>query len=190
MSKYIRRLRTPLALGLALAAAACTVKDNKSDTTLASDSTLNHDLQLANQDTSLQPQLRDVPATPAATPTPAAATPSSSTPVSRPSNSGRTTTTRPATTTTRPATPTTTTTPSGNTVTRNTPGTSTGGGAVGTIASGTSLALRSNARVCTNTYKVGQTFTASVANAVTGSNGASIPAVADVTLEDTQLKRS
>ena len=190
MSKYIRRLRTPLALGLALAAAACTVKDNKSDTTLASDSTLNHDLQLANQDTSLQPQLRDVPATPAATPTPAAATPSSSTPVSRPSNSGRTTTTRPATTTTRPATPTTTTTPSGNTVTRNTPGTSTGGGAVGTIASGTSLALRSNARVCTNTYKVGQTFTASVANAVTGSNGASIPAGANVTLEVTQLKRS
>jgi hypothetical protein len=44
--------------------------------------------------------------------------------------------------------------------------------------------------VCTNTYKVGQTFTASLANAVSGSNGASIPAGADVTLEVTQLKRS
>jgi hypothetical protein len=75
-------------------------------------------------------------------------------------------------------------------VTRNPAGSSSGGGAVGTIASGTSLNLRSNARVCTNTYKVGQTFTASLANAVSGSNGATIPAGANVTLEVTQLKRS
>jgi hypothetical protein len=185
MTKYIRQLRAPLALCVALAAAACTVKDNKSDTTLAADSALNRDLQLANQDTSLQPQLRDVPATPAA-PAPAASTPRS-TPTSRPSTSTRTTT--PSRTTTRPA-PTTTTTASGNTVTRNPAGSSSGGGAVGTIASGTSLNLRSNARVCTNTYKVGQTFTASLANAVSGSNGATIPAGANVTLEVTQLKRS
>ena len=65
MTKYIRRFRAPLALCVAFAAAACTVKDNKSDSTLVADSTLNRDLQLANQDTSLQPQLRDVPATPA-----------------------------------------------------------------------------------------------------------------------------
>ena len=187
MTKYIRRLRAPLALCAALAAAACTVKDNKSDTTLAADSALNRDLQLANQDTSLQPQLRDVPATPAA-PAPAASTPSS-TPVSRP------TTSRPSTTTSRPATttkpaPTTTTTASGNTVTRNPAGSTSGGGAVGTIASGTSLSLTSNARVCTNTYQVGQTFTASLASAVSGSNGATIPAGANVTLEVTQLKRS
>jgi hypothetical protein len=185
MMKYIRQLGTPLALGVALAVSACTVKENKSDTTLAADSTLNRDLQLANQDTMTQPQLRDVPATPAA-PAPAASTPRS-TPVSRP------TTARPTTTTSRPATrptPTTTTTASGNTVTRNAPGTSTGGGAVGTIASGTSLALRSNARVCTNTYTVGQTFTASLASAVTGSNGATIPAGANVTLAVTNLKRS
>jgi hypothetical protein len=186
MTNYIRRFRAPLALCVALAAAACTVKENKSDSTLAADSALNRDLQLANQDTSLQPQLRDVPATPAQ-PAPAASTPSS-TPASRPTTSRPTTTTsRP--TTTKPA-PTTTTTASGNTVTRNPAGTSSGGGAVGTIASGTSLNLRSNARVCTNTYKVGQTFTASLANAVSGSNGATIPAGANVTLEVTQLKRS
>ena len=182
MTKYIRRLGTPLALGVALAVAACTVKDNKSDTSLAADSALNRDLKLANQDTAAQPQLRDVPATPAATPAPAASTPRSS-PTSRP------TTSRPTTTTTRPTT-TTTTTASGNTVTRNAPGTAKGGGAVGTIASGTSLALRSNARVCTNTYTVGQTFTASLANSVTGSNGATIPAGANVTLAVTNLKRS
>lgn len=185
MTKYIRRLGAPLAMAAALAAAACTVKDNKSDTTLAADSALNRDLQLANQDTSLQPQLRDVPATPAE-PAPAASTPRN-TSTSRPSSSGRTTT--PSRTTTKPA-PTTTTTASGNTVTRNPAGSSSGGGAVGTIASGTSLSLRSNARVCTNTYKVGQTFTASLANSVSGSNGATIPAGANVTLEVTQLKRS
>ncbi len=58
------------------------------------------------------------------------------------------------------------------------------------IPSGSSLALRSNSRVCTNTYTVGQTFTATVANAVSGSNGATIPAGANVSLEVTQLKRS
>jgi hypothetical protein len=187
MTKYIRRFRAPLALCAALAAAACTVKDNKSDSTLAADSALNRDLQLANQDTSLQPQLQDVPATPAQ-PAPATSTPAS-TPASRPSTSRPTTTTSRPTTTKKP-TPTTSTTASGNTVTRNPAGSSSGGGAVGTIASGTSLNLRSNARVCTNTYKVGQTFTASLANAVSGSNGATIPAGANVTLEVTQLKRS
>ncbi|HEX5971284.1 MAG TPA: hypothetical protein VFY85_05110, partial [Gemmatimonadaceae bacterium] len=96
MTNYIRRFRAPLALCAALAAAACTVKDNKSDSTLAADSALNRDLQLANQDTSLQPQLQDVPATPAQ-PAPATSTPSG-TPASRP------TTSRPSTTTSRPTT--------------------------------------------------------------------------------------
>ncbi|MFI5256806.1 MAG: hypothetical protein ACHQRK_06035, partial [Gemmatimonadales bacterium] len=181
MTKYIRPLRVPLALCAALAVAACSVKDNKSDSSLAADTTLNRDLQLAGQDTSAQPQLRDVPAAAASAP---AATAPRTTTTTRPKSSGRTTTT-----TTRPA-PTTTTTASGNTVTRNPSGSSNGGGAVGTIAAGTSLSLRSAARVCTNTYTTGQTFNATVANAVTGSNGATIPAGATVSLEVTQLKRS
>lgn len=189
MTKYIRQLRAPLALCAALAVAACTVKDNKSDSSLARDTALNRDLALAGQDTSRQPQLRDVPATPAVTtpaPAPAASAPArTSTPAARPSTSGRTTT--PARTAPAPRT-----TASGNTVTRNTSGTagSSAGGAVGTIASGTSLALRSNARVCTNTYQPGQTFSATTTTAVTGSNGATIPAGATVQLEVTQLKRS
>jgi len=192
MTKYIRHFGAPLAMLVALSASACTVKDSKSDTSLASDSALTRDLQIAGRDTSVQPQLRDVPATPAEatpapapvakapapTPRPAASRPVASKPVTRPA----------------PAQPTTRTTPSGNTETRNATGpgsaAANGGGAVGTIPSGTSLSLRSNSRVCTNTFTVGQTFTASVANAVTGSNGASIPAGADVTLEVTQLKRS
>jgi hypothetical protein len=186
MSKYIRRLGAPFVMVAALAFSACTVSDSKSDTSLARDTALNRDLELANRDSAVQPQLRDVPATPAEeTPAPAA--------------KPRTTAPRPAATrpaprpaTTTPPAPTTRTTASGNTETRNAPGTAgtSGGGAVGTIASGSSLSLRSNSRVCTNTYTVGQTFSATVANAVSGSNGASIPAGATVSLEVTQLKRS
>jgi hypothetical protein len=194
MTNYIRRLGAPLALCATVAVAGCTVKDAKSDSSLGPDTALNRDLALAGRDTTAQPQLRDVPATPATTtpapaPAPASTTPmrTSSTPTTRPSTSGRATT--PAPRPVSPPVPTATTTASGNTVTRNTTGSS-GGGAVGTIASGTSLSLRSNARVCTNTYQPGQTFTATVANSVSGSNGATIPAGATVSLEVTQLKRS
>jgi len=189
MSKYIRRLGAPFVMVAAFAFSACTVSDSKSDTSLARDTALNRDLELANRDSAVQPQLKDVPATPAAeTPAPAPAPtrttpkPVATKPAARPS--------RPAAT--PPAQPTTRTTASGNTETRNAPGTAaaSGGGAVGTIASGSSLSLRSNSRVCTNTYTVGQTFSATVANAVTGTNGATIPSGATVTLEVTQLKRS
>jgi hypothetical protein len=187
MTKYIRHLGAPLAVLAALSLSACSVKDSKSDTSLATDSALTRDLQIAGKDTSVQPQLRDVPATPAtgAAETPAPA-PARTTPRPAPPRPAP----KPAPRATTPAAPTTTA--SGNTVTRNPTGSAaaSGGGAVGTIPSGTSLALRSNSRVCTNTYTVGQTFTATVANSVTGSNGASIPAGATVTLEVTQLKRS
>ena len=189
MTKYIRRLRAPLALCAAIAVAGCTSKDAKPDSSLARDTALNRDLALAGQDTTLQPQLRDIPATPAVTtpaPAPAASAPArTTTPVTRP----RTTT--PARTPAR-TTPATATTASGNTVTRNPSGSAStaAGGSVGTIASGSSLSLRSNARVCTNTYKPGQTFSATTTSAVTGSNGATIPAGATVSLEVTQLKRS
>ena len=184
MSKYTRRLGAPFVLLAALSFGACTVSDSKSDTSLARETALKRDLQMANRDSAVQPQLKDVPATPAeVTPAPAPARttpkPAATRPVTRP---------RPAATTS-PA-PTTRTTASGNTETRNAPGAASGGGAVGTIASGTSLSLRSNSRVCTNTYTVGQTFQATVANSVEGTNGASIPSGATVTLEVTQLKRS
>ena len=185
MTKYMRHFGAPLAMMVAVTVSACTVKDSKTDTSLASDSALTRDLQIAGNDTSVQPQLRDVPATPPAEAAPAPA-PVTRAPAPRPAA------TRPKPVATKPAEPTTRTTASGNTETRNPAGSAaaSGGGAVGTIASGTSLSLRSNSRVCTNTFTVGQTFTASVANAVTGSNGATIPAGADVTLEVTQLKRS
>jgi len=187
MSKYIHRLSAPFVLVAALSFGACSSSDSKSDTSLASDTALNRDLALANRDSAAQPQLADVPATPAVeTPEPTRTT----TPAPRPAASRPAA--RPRTTTPTPPAPTTRTTASGNTETRNPTGSAaaSGGGAVGTIASGTSLSLRSNSRVCTNTYTVGQTFTATVANSVEGTNGASIPSGATVTLEVTQLKRS
>ncbi|MFL5561326.1 MAG: hypothetical protein ACJ79K_07630 [Gemmatimonadaceae bacterium] len=173
-TKYIRSFVPVLAL--AFTAGACTTKDKASDS-LAVDTSLNRDLALANRDSAAQPQLKDVPNGAAATPTRTGSSAGSTAP--------RTTTTR-TTTTTTPRTTTPTTTSSGNRVTTGTTG---GGGAVGTLPSGTTLYLASNARVCTNTNKVGDTFTATLNNAVS-SGGVTVPAGSQVKLEVTSLKRS
>jgi hypothetical protein len=182
MSQYIRRF-TPLALTLALGVAACSKGDNKADT-LATDTALNRDLQLATGDSSAQPQLKDIPA-PAPTPAPSTAAPATTRPRTTTRPSTRPPTTRPTTPSPEPAPPPRTA--SGNTVT---PGEKSGGGNVGAIASGTSLTLASGSKVCTNTNKVGDRITATTTEAVTGSNGAVIPAGATVVLEVTKLKRS
>ena len=180
MSKYIRRFGTPLALTVALAVAACSKGGEKSDSTLATDSALNRDLQLATGDSAAQPQLKDVPAE-APAPTPATSSPS------------RPRTTTPSRPVTRPSTPATKEpappprTASGNTVT---PGEKTSAGGVGEIASGTSLTLASGQKVCTNTNKVGDRVTATTTEAVTGTNGVTVPAGATAVLEVTKLKRS
>ncbi len=174
MTKFIRTLGAPLALSTALLLGACSASEKPKDTTLATDAALNKDLALAGSDTAVQPALQDVAV---ATP-PAVVPPMTKAAPTRPKPA-------PVKTTPKPAAPVTT--PTGNTVTT---GNSGAGGSVGTIAAGTSLSLRSNARVCTNTYTVGQSFNATVASAVTGSNGAAIPAGATVKLEVTQLKRS
>jgi hypothetical protein len=170
MVQYIPRLSASLVLSFALIAGACA----KSDNTAAADSALNKDIQLANGDTSAQPTLSDVPAA-------TATTPAASTKTTTPKT---TTTTRTTTTTTRPST---STTANGNTVTRNPSGT---GARTGTIAAGSTLNLASSSTVCTNTHHVGDHFNATVTNAVTGSNGAVIPAGATASVEVTELKRS
>ena len=197
MLKYTH-LRTPLLIALAAGAAACSrANDNGS---LTQDSSLSRDLAMAGTDTAAQPQLRDVPTNtpPAAAPTPAPA-PAPAPVATRPRSSATSTPvrTRPTTPPPRPTpAPTTpapapTRTASGNTVTP------TGGNAgraetsgVGTIPAGTTLLLTSNSKVCTNSNHVGERFSATVANAVTGANGAKIPAGATATVEITQLDRS
>lgn len=184
MAKYIGRLGAPLALGAILALGACKTDSSKQDTASALNrdtSALGRDLAMANRDTTAQPQLKDVPANSPATSAPARTT-STRTPTRRPSDRGES---RPTTSARNEPTRTA----SGNTVTRPSAGEG-GGGAVGTIAAGTTLALTPTATVCTNTNKVGDKITATVQNAVTGSNGAVIPSGATVTLTVTNLKRS
>jgi hypothetical protein len=165
-------LRLSLFAGALAFAAACGRGDSNADSALALDSTLNRDLALAGTDTAAQPQLTDVPAAPASQP---AGT-----------KSGGTAT---KSTSTKSGTSTPTKTASGNTKTT-APAGSGAGARVGTIPSGTSLALRSNSEVCTNTSKVGDRFTATLNEAVVGSNGATIPAGSTVTLTVTRLDRS
>jgi hypothetical protein len=174
MLEYTRRFAAPLVLAAALLA-GCTKKDSS---TLAEDSALSRDLARVGTDSAAQPALEDTAA--AAAPTPA---PKSTTPTPR-------RTVRPAPTKSTPspapAKPSNVT-PSGNTVSSSPAGTEK---PLGTIAAGTTLALNSTEKVCTNTNKVGDRFVATVANTVTGENGASIPAGARVLVEVTKLKRS
>ncbi|MFL5524961.1 MAG: hypothetical protein ACJ79I_00870, partial [Gemmatimonadaceae bacterium] len=62
MKKIFARIATPVLLGVTLALGACKQGDRPEDA-LAQDTSLAHDLQLANADTMAQPQLQDVPAT-------------------------------------------------------------------------------------------------------------------------------
>jgi len=171
-TKYIRQFGAPLALTLALALGACRNDDAGSDTALATDTALNRDLELAGRDSTAQPQLQDVPSKSGTTSRPS---------TSRPSTSGSTS--RASTSTSRPST---STTASGNTVTSGTSRES----ATGVIPAGATINLRSGSRVCTNTNKVGDRFTATVTDAVTGSNGAVIPAGATAVVEVVGLKKS
>lgn len=171
-------LLAPLALSLALVAGAC--KNDNAKGNLAQDTTLSRDLQMANGDTSAQPQLQDVPANTTATAPEAPAAPSRST-----ARTGTTTRRRTPTRTT--PTPEKTTTASGNTVERGARGSE---GGVATIPAGSVVNLASADRVCTNTNKPGDRFTANVSDAVVGSNGAVIPAGAKAVIQVTSLKRS
>ena len=179
MAKYIGRFIAPLALGAAVTLGACKTDSSKQDTASALNrdtSALGRDLALANRDTTAQPQLKDVPANAPATSTPRTTTPRTTT--------ARTTT--PARETPREPTKTA----SGNTVTHPSTSAANSGGAVGTIAAGTTMSLTPTATVCTNTNKVGDKITATTQSAVVGSNGAVIPAGSTVTLTVTELKRS
>ena len=176
MLKYTRLFA---ALSLILVVAAC--GDDKKGDTLATDTTLNRDLELANVDTGVQPSLTDVPAAAEPAPVAAAPAPRATTPA-RTAPARTTTAPRP---TTRSSAPRTTT--SGNT---STAGSGTAERQMGTIASGSTVSLSSSTRVCTNTHKVGDRFTATVRQSVTGSNGAVIPAGATATVEVTSLRRS
>ncbi len=168
------RTLAPLALSLALVVGACS--DRKNDNSMAQDSSLSRDLALANSDSSASPQLSDVPSNPPAS-EPAAAAPAPRPAAPKP---------RPAATRPR-STPTTTTTPSGNTAKTSAAGSE---AALASVPAGSEISMTSNDRICTNTNKAGDRFTATVANSVTGTNGAVIPAGAKAVIQVADLKRS
>lgn len=190
MKTTFSRIATPVLFAVTIALGACKQGDKPEDA-LAQDTSLAHDLTLANADTMAQPQLKDVPVNTAPTINPSAPAPKatprrSASEILTPSRNPR----RVATTTppTPPVEKQPVTTKNGNTVTE---GSSAGAArAVGSIATGSEISLYSGQRVCTNTYAVGDRFTASVAESVQGSNGVAIPAGATAVIELTSLKRS
>ncbi len=175
MTRSIRIL-APLAFAAAVAvsAGACN-KDKSNGATLSQDTTLNRDLALANKDSASQPQLKDVPADSSQ---PAASTPKSA---------ERTRPRHRAPSSSSAAAPESTTTASGNSVATTPAGSEV---ALGTIPSGTTINMTSNDKVCTNTNKPGDKFSASVTDAVVGSNGATIPAGSNVLMQVADLQRS
>lgn len=184
MPNFLRRAMAPLALA-ALVLAGCNKGDSNA---LNQDSALSRDLARVGQDSTAQPELKDVPAeAPAEQPAPS--TPKATTPKPTPKPKAPATK-APAPTPTPTPVPTAQapeTTASGNTVSTAPKGTER---PLGTIASGTTLALASTEKVCTNTNRVGDRFVATVSNDVTGANGAVIPAGSKVVIELTKLKRS
>ena len=198
MIRHLTGRRGALIAVLAVAAlgTGCKRDNAGSSDALAQDSTLSRDLQLANRDTTVQPQLKDVPNTPPpAPPSPAPVTrrpaPAPAQPVARPSNPVRTPP-RPQVSNAVPSGPPvsapTPTTASGNTVESR--GSGNTEGRVGVVSAGTTLALSAGQRVCTNTNRVGDRMTATLSEAVTGSNGVVIPAGATAVVEITSLGES
>lgn len=174
MSSPYRAL-APLALSLALVLGACS--DGGNNDALTQDSTLARDLALANADSASAPELSDVPADPPAS--------ASSTAEPAPKPKPRPRPARPAP---KPEPePEPTTTPSGNTVASGAAGSE---AALATIPAGSVVSMASNNRICTNTNKAGDRFTATVSEAVTGTNGAVIPAGAKAVVQIADMKRS
>jgi len=193
-----------LASGALLLTLGACKSDKQAGDALAQDSTLTHDLQLANHDTVSQPQLQDIATTtPPAAPAASQPQPAAPSPAPRRTTPVRSTSRTPAPVPERrrvvqapppvvqaPA-PTPVTTPSGNTVQqRRGTGYGNSEGSIGVVAAGTSLALSAGQRVCTNSNTVGDRFTASLAEAVTASNGVVIPAGATAVLQVTSLQAS
>jgi len=165
--KYTRITAASLAIAT-MTLAGCSGDSSKTDSTaLKNDSALAANLAMANKD-SANLTLSDT-ATSSTAKAPAVTTPKSTGTKTTPTK------TTPSKTTPAPAKTTPAPAPAART---------------GTIASGTSIVLASSSKVCTNTNAVGDNITATTTEAISGSNGAAIPAGATVHMTVTQLKRS
>ncbi|HEY6089541.1 MAG TPA: hypothetical protein VD771_07095, partial [Gemmatimonadaceae bacterium] len=161
MKNTFSRIAASFLFAVTIALGACKQGDKPEDA-LAQDTSLAHDLQLANADTMAQPQLKDVPATIEPAQKPAAPAPrvvkrQAPAEILTPSRSPRRVATTPGAVP-EPVEPAPApVTSNGNAVTESGAGSER---ALGTIASGSEISLYSGQRVCTNTYAVGDRFTA------------------------------
>lgn len=179
MRQYIRSGRPTFAIVLSTAAlftlAAC--GGDTDDTALRRDSALGRDLSLAQAER-VPPQLQDEPVPPTPAPEPAAAPAveprrAAPRPVPRPSPS---------------LPPTPSPAPPSAPAAMAAPATAAAVPVAGTVEPGTRLAFANGAKVCSNTVAVGDRFVAELSNAVSASNGISIPAGATGTFEVTEAK--
>jgi hypothetical protein len=138
-------------LAFSLTVAACGKSDKSAAADkMSPDTSLASDLAAAGAPPA-QPALAD---TGSATKAPPVATPAPAPVPEKRHKEKKATTGGGGTTTPQPTQPTTTA--SGNTVTHN----GAGGGTVGTISAGTNIELTSDKQICTDSNKVGDTFTA------------------------------
>jgi hypothetical protein len=169
-------------------ASACSEKPNQD--VLAEDSTLVRDLALANQDSTAEPQLADVPTT--AEPTPVEAEPAPV--VAAPARVRRPVVRRsvpaPAPSPARTQSdelPEPRITATGNTETSSPAGSE---GPLGVVSVGSEISLASRQRICTSTNSVGDRFTAQISNPVMGANGTVIPVGATAIVSISSLRKS
>ncbi|MEO5588494.1 MAG: YMGG-like glycine zipper-containing protein [Gemmatimonadaceae bacterium] len=175
-------------LCLTILAGACTDSRSQEDA-LAQDTSLTRDLALANQDTALKPELRDVPVTAEQTAAPAVAR--AQTPrVERRTTAPAAVVKRPAPAPSRSApaeTPEVRVTESGNTERVTERGSEQ---SLGVVSVGSQISLEAGQKVCTNTNSIGDRFTAQISNPVMGANGTVIPVGATAIVSISSLHRS
>jgi len=168
---------------------ACSDRPGNDDV-LAQDTSLARDLALANQDTSSQPQLADVPVTTMPVPVETEPEPAPPPRVRRrseaPPPAPRRTSRRPAPLP-PPEPPADRITESGNTETASDRGSER---PIGVVSAGSEIALASGQRICTNTNSVGDSFTAQIAEPVMGANGTVVPVGATALVTISSLERS
>jgi len=163
-----RRIGALAALTAMCALGACNKADNSA---LQQDSTLTRDLARAGTDSTAQPALKDVP--PAEAPARTKSQPKAPAPKTNPPPKNNPPAVTPTPVPVSPA-----------------PAPAPAPARTGEVAAGTTVALTSSEKVCTNTQKVGDRFTATVNEQISGSNGVVIPAGSKATLELTTLHRS
>lgn len=172
-------------------AAFCLIACNDAgkEDVLAQDSSLARDLALANQDTTSLPQLADVPAASEPAPVETEPAPVPVPPVRR----ARTPAPRAVVRTpaprreVEPEASAPRITESGNTETVTPRGSER---VLGVVSAGSEIALAAGERVCTNTNKVGDRFTAQISSPVMGANGTVIPVGATALVSISSLKKS